>query len=1096
MKEKAKRLLALVVCLIMLCALLATPISAAASTSKNGSVSSNMTNIDDVLNMITYAKYREQYADKPTGTDKIVINAQDYVKEEETGLTTDQIKTRIEEIFADGLESSEKEEILALVKGRGSELVSNVQLILSRNTADGEKLSQLLNAITDSEPHAIDTLFGKDGGLYVPETGSVSWSFTVPQEGKYVIEIEYCQTAQEEGKKNTNSIERVFYINGEVPFSEARSIVLSKIWKYQYVSGSFEIDEATGNDIRPSVNAFREWTTFELKDSNGYYPNPFEFYFANGENTITLEGVREPVIIRSITLRPQEETISYEEYLASLSGKVNASSGSSFVVQAENPSKVSNVTMYPINDRTSPLTQGLTGNQTAQAKKLNTFGKEQWQTVGEWATYDIIAPQDGYYTIAIRYKQDLLAGMAVYRKLTIDYGNTGDFVLPFKEAASCRFGYTKEWKTVALNDGNVEFKIYLPKGQHTIKLEAVLGDMADQIQKVTETLANINSCYLEIIKLTGSTPDSNRTYNFSRVMPDVLETMILEANNLEAVYNSLLASEDSEKGEQAAIIEQIYILLRKMGTDESQIPNNLGSLKSQIGSLGTWINTAKTQPLQVDYIKIQSPNDELPQSEANFFKSLWFELQLFWYSFFNDENSMEGTTTEGGQKEVEVWVTTSGTAGRDEAQIIKSLSEDFSHSRGIAVTLKLVSGGTLLPSVLAGVGPDVSLMESSTTIIDYALRHAVIPLNQFMSSDPNAIPEVQLTDEEKAKSVMTSFPNSAMIPVTLYNYDIETDTRTETYYALPDSLQFSMMFYRKDVLSSLGINVEDIKTWDDLLSILPVLQYNNMEIGIQNDMYMFIYQSGNEAYADNGLRINFNKPEVLDAFTKLCNMYTQYSLPYTYDFANRFRTGEMPIGIAAYTTCNQLAIFASELSGLWGFTELPGEYVRDEQGNIMVDEDGERIINNSAMATVSGCIMLTGCENQKEAWEFMKWYTSEEFQVPYSHDIVAIKGIAARPATANTAALKQLPWTNEEKENILKQFENLAAVENHPGSYYLARYVDFAFLAAYNDGEAPANALLDYVAVINKEITRKRQEFGMDTLEVGQTLADIKASKK
>ena len=41
---------------------------------------------------------------------------------------------------------------------------------------------------------------------------------------------------------------------------------------------------------------------------------------------------------------------------------------------------------------------------------------------------------------------------------------------------------------------------------------------------------------------------------------------------------------------------------------------------------------------------------------------------------------------------------------------------------------------------------------------------------------------------------------------------------------------------------------------------------------------------------------------------------------------------------------------------------------------------------------------------------------------------------------------------------------------------------DFAFLAAYNDGENPADALLGYVNTINKELTRKRLEFGMDVI--------------
>ena len=79
-------------------------------------------------------------------------------------------------------------------------------------------------------------------------------------------------------------------------------------------------------------------------------------------------------------------------------------------------------------------------------------------------------------------------------------------------------------------------------------------------------------------------------------------------------------------------------------------------------------------------------------------------------------------------------------------------------------------------------------------------------------------------------------------------------------------------------------------------------------------------------------------------------------------------------------------------------------------------------------------------------------------------------------------------WTSEEEEQIFKQFGSLAAVENHPGSYYLARYISFAFLAAYNDGKDPANALREYTKTIDKEIIRKRTEFGMDTIELDEKL--------
>jgi hypothetical protein len=82
-----------------------------------------------------------------------------------------------------------------------------------------------------------------------------------------------------------------------------------------------------------------------------------------------------------------------------------------------------------------------------------------------------------------------------------------------------------------------------------------------------------------------------------------------------------------------------------------------------------------------------------------------------------------------------------------------------------------------------------------------------------------------------------------------------------------------------------------------------------------------------------------------------------------------------------------------------------------------------------------------------------------------------------------------MPWTSEELVEIRKQFNNLAAVPNYPGAYYVGRYTNFAFLAAYNEDADPVSSLLSYINTINKEITRKRQEFKLETLEIGQTLA-------
>ena len=215
----------------------------------------------------------------------------------------------------------------------------------------------------------------------------------------------------------------------------------------------------------------------------------------------------------------------------------------------------------------------------------------------------------------------------------------------------------------------------------------------------------------------------------------------------------------------------------------------------------------------------------------------------------------------------------------------------------------------------------------------------------------------------------------------------------------------------------------------------------------------------------------------------MCNMFTMYSLPYTYDFANRFRTGEIPIAISPYTSYNQLVIFATEIAGLWDFTTIPG----------MLQDDGT--INNTAVSTVAGVVMLTGTDNPEGAWRFIDWYTDEEFQADYCNELVALLGEAGMNPTANIAALEELPWSSFEYKSLRAQFDALTAVPNYPGSYIIGRYTNFAFLSAYNEKASPSEALLGYINAINKEISRKREEFNLETLEIGQTLAEKRADQ-
>ena len=200
----------------------------------------------------------------------------------------------------------------------------------------------------------------------------------------------------------------------------------------------------------------------------------------------------------------------------------------------------------------------------------------------------------------------------------------------------------------------------------------------------------------------------------------------------------------------------------------------------------------------------------------------------------------------------------------------------------------------------------------------------------------------------------------------------------------------------------------------------------------------------------------------------MAELFTLYKFPVDYDFANRFRSGEMPLGIADYTQYNQLTLFAPEIKGLWEMAPLPG----------VLQEDGT--INNASPSGGLGAMMLADAKDKDNSWEFLKWWTREDTQSRYAIEIESILGPAAKLATANVNALASMSWTAKEYAVLSAQMENLVGTPEIPGGYYTARAVDFAFSSVYTDKEKAVAALLDNVTAINEEITRKRHEFGLD----------------
>ena len=134
------------------------------------------------------------------------------------------------------------------------------------------------------------------------------------------------------------------------------------------------------------------------------------------------------------------------------------------------------------------------------------------------------------------------------------------------------------------------------------------------------------------------------------------------------------------------------------------------------------------------------------------------------------------------------------------------------------------------------------------------------------------------------------------------------------------------MFYRKDILENVGINSIPT-TWDEVIDISPLLQKRYLEFYIpvtQGSMSTVLYammkQNGGELYINEGKESGMLQRENIDAFLDFTKLFSDYGFALEANFANRFRSGEMPIGIANYSLYNTLSVFAPgnfRPMGLW-----------------------------------------------------------------------------------------------------------------------------------------------------------------------------------
>lgn len=886
--------------------------------------------------------------------------------------------------------------------------------------------------------------------------GKVTLTFDVPETALYNLKLKW---KAEEGGTN---VRLGVKIDGEYQFDGTDEVVLSRLWNNKTEKPRTDAQKNEYAQEQVEVQGAIETV---IRDYEGAVIDPFEFALAEGTHTITLVEPNQYLEIEAIEFVAPESISKYEDYNANnvkKHGNPKDLGVDIIKIEGENAVKKSSNAIIPKSNNSDAGMSSWDGTlNDAYRTKINYIGGTAWQTSGTSLNWEFTVAESGYYGIDLRYKQSDLVNGESYRWLKID-GET-----PFEEAKTLGFEYGTSWEYYNLGDGeNNPYYVWLEKGDHTLSLEVTVAEMSEYFYSLQKQVDILNELYVDMVMITGESPDLNRDYDLDKQVPGFLDTLNGLSKDL-GKLSQAMTSGTGQASQAVASIDNMKRVVDNMIKSPYIAQQYISEYYTNYTSISSWLYDMIEMPLAIDQIQVVPYGKEYQDNDANFFKSLAYGTVRLVSSFTSDY-SLTGTGSDD-ENTIRLWVNW----GQDQAAALNSLIQDsftpneeyYYNGKPINVQVEIVNA-SLINGILAGNYPDMSLQMARTEPVNLGIRGALADLSQF----------------DDFEEVISRFQNGTDLEkgaVAPYTYNGKT-------YALPDTQNFMLMFYRTDILEDLGLIQElgdpNEWTWDDFLYSATIIQRKNMNVyvpftqittsttvnaGIGN-LHLYptlMWQHGLSIYNKEGTATAIKSSEALDVFEMWTDFYLEHDFLKEADFYNRLRVGVMPLGIAPYTTYMTLYSTAPEIRGRWGIALVPG----------VENENGE--VNRTVAGSGTGCTIIEKSDKKEQAWQFLKWWTSAETQERYNNNLQSILGMIGRNAVSNTEAFSKLSWDQEDLVVLQNQWTKVNEVQEVPGSYDVTRSIDQAFWAVLEDSARVKDAVTKWSKSADKEIARKLEEY-------------------
>lgn len=878
--------------------------------------------------------------------------------------------------------------------------------------------------------------YGYTSAVQIGERGSIELELNVVADGIYYMCFDYLADSD-----TILPVEAQFMIDGDFPFYEMRQQVLESQWSTPQQKSY----DSYGNEVVGIPDKVYEWQNKYIMDSTYRYSGPLGIELTKGRHTVTVTLKEGTLLLGNfkLTAKPQVEAYTGSEKAA----------GDGFIeIQAEDFTYRNASSIHATCEYDPNLYPYQAGNRI-----MNTVDSTSFSEGGQQISYQFTVEKEGNYYLAFHYSQSDKSDFPVFMNIRID----GE--LPNTEFENCAFAYKKDYNLYTLLDseGN-KISVPLGAGQHTISMQISMEPLRNALETIEQIMGKVNDLSLEVTKVAGTNKDKYRDFSLESYIPGIGDTLIQWADELAAVMEEARTYNPDKK--KIAAFSSISIAenqLRSLAKKPDELIYRIDELATSTSSvnqhLANLIDSLNGNDFSLDsiYLYQEDAAKQLPRHK-NVFVKAGLGIVRFCTSFGKQAYSSSNTNPEHLQVSVN--------RSRQHLEIMQQMiTEEFTPQTGIEVDLSLMPDQTkLVLANASGDSPDVATGVNYSIPFELGIRGALKDLTQF----------------DDFAEVAGRYTKGLLMP-----YVID-----DSVYAIPETMNFQVLFYRKDILDKLGLEVPD--TLEDVEAMLPDLQMRGLNfyyptartVGMKTflDTTPIIFQSGGRLYDTYVEDVTITSEEVVEGFTTLTNLFTIYNLPKDVpNFYQHFRNGDYPIGISDFGTYNLISNAAPEIDGSWGVALIPG--VKDENGEVM---------RYSSAGAESTFLFNSTPEREEQAWEFVKWWSSAQVQAEFGQRLQITYGDEYYWNTANCEAFAQLPWDSDDKEVISEQLTWTMEAPRALASYMVERELSDAYNLVVL-GAKSANvreALDDAQKNIKRETLRKLEEFGY--IENGVTVKE------